>query len=44
MLTRQELILQFMLALASNSQIIKDFKDIYQGACKLADMYLSNRQ
>ena len=44
MLTRQELILQFMLALASNSQIIKDFKDIYKSACKLADMYLSNRQ
>jgi hypothetical protein len=39
--TRQELILQFMLALASNSVVIRDAKDVYQGACILADQYLS---
>jgi hypothetical protein len=40
--TRQELVLQFMMALASNSVVIKDAKDVYEGACILADQYLSN--
>jgi hypothetical protein len=40
--TRQELILQFMLALAANSVVIKEAKDVHKGACMLADKYLSS--
>jgi hypothetical protein len=43
MLTRQELILQFMLALSSNGNITKDITsadDVVNAAASLADAYL----
>jgi hypothetical protein len=43
MLTRHELILQFMLALSSNGNITKDIKsadDVAIAAASLADAYL----
>jgi|688.fasta_scaffold74264_5 hypothetical protein len=43
MLTRQELILQFMLALSSNGNITKDITsadDVVIAAASLADAYL----
>lgn len=40
MLTRQELILQFMLALSSNSNVQQDSGYIYDLASKLADEYI----
>lgn len=45
MLTRQELILQFMLALSSNSNITKDITssdDVVVAASNLADAYLKS--
>jgi hypothetical protein len=44
MLTRQELILQFMLQLAANGSVqITDAKYVYDIACNLADQYIKNQ-
>ena len=43
MLTRQELILQFMLALSANSNVQQQPSYVYQVASNLADEYIKQQ-
>ena len=43
MLTRQELILQFMLALSANSNVQQQSSYVYQLASNLADEYIKQQ-